>query len=83
MLALRPGCECCDRDLPGDSPLAMICSYECTFCQDCAQGVLAGACPNCGGELVRRPRRSPERLARHPASTERVHKPAGCAPKPA
>ena len=82
MLALRPGCECCDRDLPPDSTLAMICSFECTFCQDCAQGPLAGICPNCGGELVRRPRRPAAKLAKHPASTQRVHKPGGCAPKP-
>ena len=53
MLALRPSCECCDRDLPPDSPDARICSFECTFCADCAQTRLAGRCPNCGGELVR------------------------------
>ncbi len=35
--------------------------------------------PNCGGELVRRPRRPAAALARNPASTERVFKPAGCA----
>src|ERR687883_690111 len=56
MLQLRPNCECCDRDLPPDSTEAMICSFECTFCRDCADAVLAGRCPNCGGELVRRPR---------------------------
>ena len=33
------------------------CSYQCTFCPACAVE-LAHACPNCGGELVRRPRRS-------------------------
>jgi hypothetical protein len=78
MLQLRPGCECCDRDLPGDSPDAMICSFECTFCRACAEGRLGGRCPNCGGELVRRPLRPADRLARHPASTERVFKPGGC-----
>ena len=81
MLQLRPNCECCDRYLPPDSPEAVICSYECTFCRDCAERVLGGWCPNCGGELVRRPIRPAERLARHPAATERVRKPhAGCAP---
>jgi hypothetical protein len=35
--------------------------------------------PNCGGELVARPRRPSEKLARFPASTERVFKPEGCA----
>ena len=36
MLELRPNCECCDRDLPADSAEARICSFECTFCADCA-----------------------------------------------
>jgi hypothetical protein len=78
VLQLRPGCECCDRDLPGDSPDAMICSFECTFCRPCAEKRLGGRCPNCGGELVRRPLRPADRLARHPASTQRVFKPDGC-----
>lgn len=80
MLQLRPNCECCDRDLPPASQDARICSYECTFCSACAEAVFDGRCPNCGGELVRRPIRPPDRLARHPASTERVRKPhPGCA----
>jgi hypothetical protein len=78
MLQLRPNCECCDRDLPPDATNAMICTFECTFCSDCATGVLKGACPNCGGELVRRPRRPAEKLAKYPASTERVFKADGC-----
>lgn len=82
MLALRPNCECCDRDLPPDSLVARICSFECTFCASCADGVLAGHCPNCGGELLRRPVRPADRLARFPAATERVFKPAGCQPSP-
>ena len=64
MLELRPSCECCDRDLPPDSAAARICSFECTFCADCADGVLRGRCPNCGGELVRRPIRPADKLAR-------------------
>ncbi len=78
MLELRPGCECCDRDLPPDSADARICSFECTFCVDCAGQRLAGLCPNCGGELVQRPRRPAAKLAKFPASATRVHKPAGC-----
>jgi len=78
MLQLRPNCECCNRDLPPESIDAVICTYECTFCRDCAENELKGKCPNCGGEMVRRPRRPPERLAKHPASTERVFKPQGC-----
>lgn len=78
MLQLRPNCECCNTDLPPDSTEAWICSFECTFCAACAEGVLGGKCPNCGGELVRRPRRPAEKLGKYPASTERIHNPAGC-----
>jgi acetyltransferase len=63
-------------DLPADSPLARICSFECTFCAPCAERLLRGRCPNCGGELVPRPRRDPAKLAAHPASTRRVFNPA-------
>ena len=80
MLQLRPSCECCDRGLPPDATDARICSFECTFCAACANGVLQGQCPNCGGELLQRPRRPANKLANYPASTERVHKPAGCLP---
>ena len=80
MLQLRPNCECCDRDLPPQAEDAMICTFECTFCADCARDVLHGRCPNCGGELVRRPRRPAGKLATYPASTERVLKPQGCRP---
>jgi hypothetical protein len=80
MLQLRPNCECCDRDLPAASPLARICTFECTFCADCADRNFAGVCPNCGGDLVRRPVRPAALLARHPPSTQRVIKPhPGCA----
>ena len=72
MLELRPNCECCDRDLPPDSPDAMICTYECTWCRDCTEGVLGGVCPNCDGNLERRPIRPAALLGRHPASAERV-----------
>jgi len=41
--------------------------------------VLHGACPNCGGELVARPRRPADKLERYPASTKRVLKAGGCA----
>ncbi len=79
MLALRPNCECCDKDLPPDSREAMICTFECTFCADCVEGKLGGSCPNCGGEFTRRPVRPAALLAKYPASTERVLKPQGCA----
>jgi hypothetical protein len=80
MLELRPNCECCDRDLPPDSAEAVICSFECTFCRSCAEGVLGGRCPNCGGELLRRPIRPAAKLATFPASTARKVKPEGCKP---
>jgi len=79
MLDLRPNCECCDKDLPPSADNARICSFECTFCAHCADTVLGGRCPNCGGELVPRPRRPADKLARNPASTVRVLKPDGCA----
>jgi len=76
-LELRPNCEYCDRDLPADSPEARICSYECTFCASCVEGVLDNVCPNCGGGFEPRPIR-PQRewrpglsLAEQPASTKR------------
>ena len=72
MLQLRPNCECCDRDLPPASLEARICTFECTFCADCADRRFAGLCPNCGGDLVRRPIRPAAALARWPASAERV-----------
>ncbi|SNS68329.1 hypothetical protein SAMN06265795_10520 [Noviherbaspirillum humi] len=75
MLELRPNCECCDRDLPAESSDARICSFECTFCLDCAEGVLRNTCPNCGGELVRRPVRPAEKRTAFPPSTRRVFKP--------
>ncbi len=79
MLTLRPNCECCDRDLPPESGEAMICTYECTFCQTCVETVLENVCPNCGGGFQPRPirphtaRRAGVGLAHQPASTKRVH----------
>jgi hypothetical protein len=78
MLELRPNCECCDRDLPPSSKEAVICTFECTFCTTCADEVLGGICPNCGGNLVARPIRPPEMLRKAPASTKRVLKQGGC-----
>jgi hypothetical protein len=79
MLALRPSCECCGRDLPPDSREALICSFECTWCADCAATRLPGGlCPNCGGNLVPRPIRPAAKLERFPASTEHVHRPDRC-----
>jgi hypothetical protein len=54
-LDMRPECERCGVQLSHDSD-AVICSFECTFCGECAES-LASICPNCGGELVARPKR--------------------------
>ena len=54
-LELKKACEKCGVTLtPGG--IAYICSFECTYCANCAEQMNA-VCPNCGGELVRRPRR--------------------------
>ncbi len=66
MLELKPNCERCDVVLPPDAE-ARICSYECTFCVPCAEGVLGGVCPNCGGTLVPRPIRASAAPATHGA----------------
>ncbi|MBB2187980.1 DUF1272 domain-containing protein [Gluconacetobacter liquefaciens] len=55
MLEMRLDCGCCGRRLPPSSREAVICSFECIFCVACAAEVLDQRCPNCGGELVRRP----------------------------
>jgi uncharacterized protein len=73
MLDMRPDCERCGSDLPASSPGAFICSFECTFCAECAEA-LDDHCPNCGGELLDRPTRSKKLLEKYPASTERKYK---------
>ncbi len=78
MLQLRPNCECCNKDLLPEATDARICSFECTFCASCAEKTLNSRCPNCGGELVARPRRPADKLIKYPASTDRVFKPEGC-----
>ena len=55
MLELRPNCELCDKHWPPGADDARICSYECTFCAVCVEGVLHGVCPNCGGGFQSRP----------------------------
>ncbi|WP_221271836.1 DUF1272 domain-containing protein [Tunturibacter empetritectus] len=52
---MKSECERCDTALDANG-VAFICSYECSFCATCAQ-VMNAICPNCGGELVLRPRR--------------------------
>lgn len=55
MLEMKPICERCG-ELLREGEVAFICSYECTFCETCAQW-FQWRCPNCTSELTRRPRR--------------------------
>ena len=73
MLAMKPDCERCGTDLPAPAPGAFICSFECTFCAECADA-LDERCPNCAGELMDRPARTGKALADNPASTIRFYK---------
>lgn len=81
MLELRPTCEHCNAPLPPDSTDAMICSFECTFCRACAEGILADVCPNCGGGFCSRPIRpkkdwkAGDYLGAYPGSTDVKHRP--------
>jgi hypothetical protein len=54
-LEMRAECERCGNAIAPDG-VARICSFECTFCVACADS-MDQVCPNCGGELVARPRR--------------------------
>ena len=73
MLEMRPDCEMCGVGLPAEAPGAFICSFECTFCAECAED-LDDRCPNCGGELMDRPARVDAMLAKYPASPDRKFK---------
>ena len=54
-LEMRTRCERCGSPL-GMADEAFICSYECTFCAECA-GAMNAKCTNCGDELLQRPKR--------------------------
>ncbi|HET9431894.1 MAG TPA: DUF1272 domain-containing protein [Chitinophagaceae bacterium] len=75
MLELRPICENCSRPLPFDSEEARICSFECTFCSDCAEKLLHNTCPNCDSALVQRPVRNKKYIEEFPASTNKISRP--------
>ncbi|MEI5906373.1 DUF1272 domain-containing protein [Bacillus spongiae] len=57
-LKMKKNCETCNQTLLKKDE-AYICSYECTFCLPCSEG-FNYICPNCYGELVRRPKRDPK-----------------------
>lgn len=59
----------------------MICTFECTFCRSCVEGILGNVCPNCGGGFCPRPVRPKTNwkngnfLGVYPASTIIRHRP--------
>ena len=57
MLKMKTACERCGGALTPDARTAYVCSFECTFCEACTTS-MNGVCPNCRGELVRRPTRT-------------------------
>ncbi len=73
MLEMRPDCERCGKDLPADQQGALICSFECSFCENCNDEILHNICPNCAGGLVERPLRAGDILLKFPASTLRKY----------
>ena len=85
MLELRPTCENCNKPLPAASTEARVCSFECTFCVDCVEGLLQNVCPNCGGGFAPRPIRPANNwkgdnyLGKYPASTKARHRPVDSA----
>ncbi|MCE7999478.1 MAG: DUF1272 domain-containing protein [Rhodobiaceae bacterium] len=56
MLDMKENCEKCGVSTP-KSGEACICSFECTFCVPCSND-MDRVCPNCGGELKPRPKRT-------------------------
>ena len=75
MLEMRPDCERCGADLPANQHGAFICSFECTFCAECADK-LDDRCPNCGGELMDRPGRARALHDKFPPSAVRKFDPS-------
>ena len=75
MLEIRPTCENCNKSLKYDSHEAMICTFECTFCKDCAENVLHEVCPNCGGNFSPRPIRPKNLLEKYPVSKKIIYQP--------
>jgi hypothetical protein len=77
-LEMRRECEGCGQTLDADG-VAYICSYECTFCADCAAGH-KHVCPNCTGELVLRPRRIKAPTGRAQRTRSHARERAGARP---
>jgi len=75
MLEIRPNCEHCNKDLPNTSTDAMICSFECTYCKECALEIFKNVCPSCSGNFVERPIRPQKGIEKYPASIKQIFKP--------
>jgi hypothetical protein len=75
MLEISPTCEHCNKNLNADSKDAMICSFECTYCKDCATNTLKNVCPNCGGNFTERPIRPTYLMDKYPPSNIVTFKP--------
>jgi hypothetical protein len=75
MIEIRTNCENCNLSLPPNSKEAMICAFECTFCQKCVEGILQNVCPNCGGGFEKRPILRSKYLSKHPPSIKKILKP--------
>ena len=52
MTAVKDKCEKCGKALAPPAA-AECCSFQCTFCPDCADN-MKHVCPNCAGELTAR-----------------------------
>jgi len=75
MLEIRPNCEHCNKELPNTSKEAMICSFECTYCRECALKIFENVCPSCSGNFVERPIRPKVAILKYPASNKSIFKP--------
>ena len=76
-LEMRGACEKCGARLSAEG-VAYICSHECTFCAACARE-MQGVCPNCGGEIVRRPTRKATPAVTGQSAVESAAPSASCA----
>jgi len=52
MTSVKDKCEKCGKPVPREAD-ALCCSFQCTFCPDCAAGYNL-VCPNCSGQLTAR-----------------------------
>ena len=75
MLEIRPNCEHCNKELPNTSTEAMICSFECTYCKNCALEIFENVCPTCTGNFIERPIRPLKMIEKYPASIKNIFKP--------